>query len=48
MNKEKIFEILNEWNYWFKPLPETYRRVFYEEEIARKSRSKEVIVIKGG
>ncbi len=47
MNKEKIFEILNDWNYWFKPLPNTYRRAFYEEEIARKSQAKEVIVIKG-
>lgn len=47
MNKDKIFEILNDWNYWFKPLPETFERVAYAEEIAQKSTAGEVIVIKG-
>ena len=47
MNKDKIFEILNDWNYWFKPIPKTFARESYEEEIARKSVAKEVIVIKG-
>jgi len=47
MNKDKIFEILSDWNYWFKPLPETYTRKSYEEEIAKKSLAGEVIVIKG-
>ena len=47
MNKDKIFEILNEWNYWFRSLPDTYARPHYEEEIARKSVAREVIVIKG-
>jgi len=47
MNKEKIFEILSDWNYWFKKLPVTYERIDYEKEIARKSTSGEVIVIKG-
>ena len=47
MNKDKIFEILNDWNYWFKPLPKTFARESYEDEIARKSVAKEVIVIKG-
>jgi len=47
MNKDKIFEILNDWNFWFRPLPETHIRKDYEEEIARKSGAGEVIVIKG-
>ena len=47
MNKDRIFEILNEWNYWFRPLPNTYARTYYEEEIAQKAVAKEVIVIKG-
>ncbi len=47
MNKDKIFEILNDWNYWFKPLPKTYKRYHYEEQIAKKATSNEIIVIKG-
>ena len=47
MDKDKIFEILNEWNYWFKPLPKTYSREYYETQIAQKAASKEIIVIKG-
>ena len=37
MNKDKIFEILSDWNYWFKPLPKTHIRKIYEKEIAKKS-----------
>lgn len=47
MNKDKIFEILSEWNFWFKPLPKTYSREIYEKEIAKKSASGEIVVIKG-
>ena len=47
MNKDKIFEILSDWNFWFKPLPQTQRRIDYEKEIAHKSLAGEVIVIKG-
>ena len=47
MNRDKIFEILNDWNFWFKPLPDTYVRKRYEDEIAKKSLAGEVIVIKG-
>jgi predicted AAA+ superfamily ATPase len=47
MNKDKIFEILSDWNFWFKPLPKTFTREDYENEIARKSVAQEVIVIKG-
>ena len=47
MKKDKIFEILNDWNFWFHPLPDTFARKSYEDEIAKKSLSGEVIVIKG-
>jgi len=47
MNKDKIFEILNDWNFWFKPLPDTHSRKNYEDEIAKKSLAGEVIVIRG-
>lgn len=47
MKKDKIFEILNDWNFWLSPLPETFARVDYENEIAFKSTADEVIVIKG-
>jgi len=47
MNKDKIFEILNDWNFWFKPLPDTFERKSYEDEIAKKSLAGEVIIIKG-
>lgn len=35
MEKEKIFEILNDWNFWFKPLPKTFARRSYEQEFAQ-------------
>ena len=47
MNKDKIFEILSEWNFWFNPLPESYSRELYESEIAHKAQAGEVIVVKG-
>lgn len=47
MNKDKIFEILSDWNFWFKPLPHTHTRKEYEEEIVNKSKAGEIIVIKG-
>jgi len=47
MNKDKIYKILSEWNFWFKPLPETYSRKIYENEIAKKAVASEIIVIKG-
>lgn len=47
MNKNRIFTILNDWNFWFKPLPKTFSREKSEQEIAKKSKAGEVIVIKG-
>ena len=47
MEKEKIIEILNEWNYWNKPLPNTYARQKYENEIDKKHKTEEIIFLKG-
>jgi hypothetical protein len=47
MEKDKIFTILNDWNSWNKPLPATFSRPLYEQDIARKANSGEVLVIKG-
>jgi predicted AAA+ superfamily ATPase len=47
MKKDRIFEILSDWNYWFKDLPKTFARQEYEKQIAKKSSTGEIIVIKG-
>ncbi|BCD62092.1 hypothetical protein NitYY0826_C0961 [Nitratiruptor sp. YY08-26] len=47
MEKEKIIEILNEWNYWNRPLPFTYSREKYESEIDKKYKTGEIIFLKG-
>jgi len=47
LNKDKLFAILNDWNYWFKPLKKTYSRNFYEEKLKKLSQAKEIIVLKG-
>ncbi len=46
MQREKIIEILNEWNYWNKPLPKTYPRE-KEIEIDKKYKTEEIIFLKG-
>jgi len=47
LNKIEILEILNEWNYWNRDLPQTYTRDFYDEKIASLMQYDEVLVIKG-
>ena len=47
MDKTEIIEILNEWNYWRRDLPQTYTRDFYDEKIASLMQYDEVLVIKG-
>ena len=47
MNKEKIIEILNEWNYWNREFRKSYKREIYEQEIARKYETEEIIFLKG-
>ena len=47
MHKDKIYEILNDWNYWHRPFPKTYGRERYEQEIMHKAKAREVIIIQG-
>jgi len=47
VNREKIIEILNEWNFWNKDLPNTLKRKSYENEIEKKYKTQEVIFLKG-
>ena len=47
LTKEEIFEVLTDWNYWGRPLPTTVIRQSYNEEIARKFASGEILILKG-
>ena len=47
MEKSEIIEILNEWNYWNKELPQTQIRNVYDEKITTLLAYDEVLVIKG-
>ena len=47
MDKTEIIEILNDWNYWNKPLPNTKERPLYDEKISSFMQYDEVVVIKG-
>ncbi|MDD3525729.1 MAG: ATP-binding protein [Bacteroidales bacterium] len=47
MDKNKLFGILNDWNYWDKPVPEFFPRPLYQEKINQYLTTGEVIVLKG-
>ena len=47
MDKIKILEILDDWNYWTKKPPATVNRETYDDKIARYMNKDEVVVIKG-
>jgi len=47
LHKSEIIEILNEWNYWNRELPQTEARDFYDKKIGRLSKYNEILVIKG-
>jgi len=47
LDKTEIIEILNDWNYWNKPLPNTKERPLYDEKISSFMQYDEVVVIKG-
>ena len=47
MEKEKIIEILNEWNYWDREVPFTVKRDRYDDKISKFVNKNEVLVIKG-
>ena len=47
MDKLEILEILNEWNYWNRELPQTFFREFYDDTIDSFMNYDEIVVIKG-
>jgi len=47
MDKNKLFGILNDWNYWDKPVTEYFPREEYQEKINTYLSTGEVIVLKG-
>jgi len=47
LDKSEIIEILNDWNYWNKELPKTYRRDSYDKKITSFIKNDEILVIKG-
>jgi len=47
MKKDKIISILEDWNYWSKPLKETFSREVYEQEVFHKSTTNEIVILKG-
>ena len=47
MEKLEILEVLNDWNYWNKELPETFTRDIYDSKIASYIKNDEIVVLKG-
>ena len=47
LDKSKIIEILNDWNYWDKELPDTVNRETYDKKIQKFITKDEIVVIKG-
>ena len=47
MDKTEIIEILNDWNYWKRDLPQTYKRELYDKKLLSFIKYDEITVIKG-
>ncbi len=47
MDKKEILAILEDWNYWSKPFKESFMRKGYEDEVAHKASTNEIIFLKG-
>ena len=47
MDKNKLFTILNEWNFWDKPVPDFFPRDEYQSKINTYLKSGEIIILKG-
>ncbi len=47
MDKSNLFAILNEWNFWEKPVPEFFPREEYQSKINTYLKSGEIIILKG-
>lgn len=47
MEKREILAVLEDWNYWSKPFRESFVRSKYEDEVAHKASTDEIIFLKG-
>lgn len=47
MDKNKLFSVLNDWNYWDKPVPVFFPRDEYQQKINRYLPTGEIIVLRG-
>ena len=47
MEKREILALLEDWNYWSKPFRESFVRSKYEDEVAHKASTDEIIFLKG-
>jgi len=47
MDKKKIIDILEDWNFWSKPFRESFLRIDYEEEVRCKATTDEILFLKG-
>jgi hypothetical protein len=47
MERKEILAILEDWNYWSKPFRESFVRSKYEDEVAHKASTDEIIFLKG-
>ena len=42
-----VIEVLNDWNFWNNPLPDTFDRLSYDNKISKFLNNDEVVVISG-
>jgi len=47
MDKKVILTVLEDWNCWTKPFKKSFSRATYEDEVAKKATTKEIIFLKG-
>jgi predicted AAA+ superfamily ATPase len=47
MDKKEILAILEDWNCWSKPFRESFGRKHYEDDVANKSTTGEIVFVKG-
>jgi len=47
MKKEAILAVLEDWNCWSKPFKKSFKRKAYEDEVAKKATTGEIVFLKG-
>ena len=47
MDKKVILTVLEDWNCWSKSFKQSFNRAVYEDEVAKKATTKEIIFVKG-